>query len=99
MDYCPPKQTINAACYFGLLQTDHSKWLRVRPRKIHKRPLFLQNNARVHTTKVSMAKLHELKWQLLPHPTYSPDLAPSDFHLFRLLKDPSVADDLGVKIS
>ena len=25
---------------------------------------------------------------LLPHPAYSPDLAPSDFHLFGLLKDP-----------
>jgi len=23
----------------------------------------------------------------LPHPAYSPDLAPSDFHLFGLLKD------------
>ena len=35
-----------------------------------------------------MAKLRELKWQLLPHPAYSPDLAPSDFHLFGPLKDP-----------
>ena len=51
-------------------------------------PVFLQDNARVHTAKVSMAKLHELKWQLLLHPAYSPDLAPSDFHLFGPLKDP-----------
>ena len=34
-----------------------------------------------------MAKLRELKWQLLPHLAYSPDLAPSDFHLFGPLKD------------
>jgi histone-lysine N-methyltransferase SETMAR len=26
-------------------------------------------------------------WTVLPHPLYSPDLAPSDFHLFGLLKD------------
>ncbi|KAG5308596.1 MOS1T transposase, partial [Pseudoatta argentina] len=25
----------------------------------------------------------ELKWEALPHPPYSPDIAPSDFHLFR----------------
>ena len=60
----------------------------MRPGKIHKRPLFLQDNARIHTAKVSMNKLRELKWQLLPHPVYSPDLAPSDFHLFGPLKDP-----------
>ena len=51
-------------------------------------PAFLQDDARVHTTKVSMAKLHELKWQSLLHPAYSPDLAPSNFHLFGPLKDP-----------
>ena len=33
-----------------------------------------------------MAKIHELKFELLEHPPYSPDLAPSDFHLFPELK-------------
>ncbi|XP_064482797.1 histone-lysine N-methyltransferase SETMAR-like [Ornithodoros turicata] len=28
----------------------------------------------------------ELGWELLPHPPYSPDLAPSRFHLFEPLK-------------
>ena len=33
-----------------------------------------------------MAKLHELYFELSPHPPYSPDLAPSDHWLFADLK-------------
>lgn len=35
-----------------------------------------------------MTAIGELGWELLPHPPYSPDLAPSDFHLFAELKKP-----------
>ena len=48
----------------------------------------MQDSAHVHRANVSMAKLRELKWQLLSHPAYSPELAPSDFHLFGPLKYP-----------
>ena len=30
--------------------------------------------------------MRELDWDILPHPPYSPDLAPSDYHLFRSLE-------------
>jgi len=30
----------------------------------------------------AMAKLHELGFELIPHPPYSPDLTPCDFFLF-----------------
>ena len=35
-----------------------------------------------------MAAIADLWWELLPHPAYSPDLAPSDFWLFSELKKP-----------
>jgi histone-lysine N-methyltransferase SETMAR len=28
-------------------------------------------------------RIKELNWEILDHPPYSPDLAPSDYHLFR----------------
>jgi histone-lysine N-methyltransferase SETMAR len=32
-------------------------------------------------------ELKEVKFDILPHPPYSPDLAPPDFHMFGRLKD------------
>ena len=49
-----------------------------------KRALLLQDNAKPHTAKQTKEKLEELDGiELLPHPAYSPDLAPSDYYLFR----------------
>jgi len=36
--------------------------------------------------KQKLAKLHELGFELILHPLYSPDLIPSDFFLFPNLK-------------
>lgn len=88
IDYCPPGQSINAEYYSSLLQIVHKLLPEKRRGKVSRRPLFLQDNARVHTAKTTMTMIKNLKWQLLPHPPYSPDLAPSDFHLFGPMKEP-----------
>lgn len=44
--------------------------------------VFLHDNARPHVARATKTVLGELGWDVLPHPPYSPDLAPSDFHLF-----------------
>ena len=58
-----------------------------RPGLISKGVLFLQDNARPHTAHRTTCTLQELGWELLPHPTYGLDHAPSDFHLFGSLKE------------
>jgi hypothetical protein len=48
---------------------------------------FLQNNTRPHNAALTLETVRKLKWDVLPHLPYSPDLAPSDYHLFGPLKD------------
>ncbi|GFY34592.1 histone-lysine N-methyltransferase SETMAR [Trichonephila clavipes] len=57
-----------------------------RPHLQKKKILFHQDNAPSHTSAVAMAEIHELRFEMLDHPLYSPYLAPSDFFLFPHLK-------------
>jgi hypothetical protein len=36
---------------------------------------------------VRTGTLQEMHWEVLPHPAYSSDLAPINFHVFGLLKE------------
>ncbi|GFT29525.1 histone-lysine N-methyltransferase SETMAR [Trichonephila clavipes] len=49
--------------------------------------VFHQDNARPHTSVVIHQNLWELVWEVLMHPPYSPDLAPSDYRLFLALQN------------
>jgi len=46
----------------------------------------LHDNAPSHSELATQNKLAYLGFQCLDHPPYSPDLAPSDYHLFPGLK-------------
>ena len=48
--------------------------------------LLLHVYAPAHTSQVAMTAATECGFEILPHPTYSPDMAPSDFYLFPKLK-------------
>lgn len=50
------------------------------------RMLLLQDNAPPHTSQIAIAAADQCGYRLLPHPPYSPDLAPSDYYLFANLK-------------
>jgi len=47
--------------------------------------ILLHDNARPHITKVVKKYLETLKWDVLPHPPYSPDIVP-DYWLFRRMQ-------------
>ena len=50
--------------------------------------MILQHeNATPHRSSVACQTINGLQWELLPHPAYSPDIAPTDFHLFHLLQN------------
>ena len=47
--------------------------------------LFLHDKALPHTPKIVKDLIKDFGREVLSHPLYSPDIAPSNFHLFRSL--------------
>jgi hypothetical protein len=47
--------------------------------------ILQHDNARLHTANMAKAAIQKLDWEIFPHSPYSPNLAPSDYHLFRAL--------------
>lgn len=86
IDYLQKGKTITGEYYATLLDQLMAKIAEIRPHLQRKKILFHHDNAPAHSSMKAMAKLNELNFQLLPHPPYSPDLAPCDFYLFPNLK-------------
>ena len=53
----------------------------------YKKVYLLHDNARPHVSKKTKSALEKMDFEVLPHPPYSPDLAPTDFHLFLSLSN------------
>jgi len=79
--------TVTSATYCDILQRELKPTIRsTRRGKLSKEILLLHNNAHPHTAAHTLETLKQLKWEAMEHPAYSPDLAPSDFHLFNRSK-------------
>jgi len=86
IDYLEKGHTINSEYYTALLERLKDEIAKKRPHMAKKNILFYQDNAPCHKSIKTMTKLHELNFEFLPHPPYSPDLVPSDYWLFADLK-------------
>ena len=81
-----PGETINAARYCQTLDKLREAIRRKRPGQLTNGVILQHDNATPHTARVTQGWLEKYGWEILPHPPHSPDLAPSDYHLFGPLK-------------
>ena len=82
LDVLPKRSTITGVYYANLLDQLRTAIREKSQGKLFKGVLLQQGNARVHTCKVAMDAVERNRYELIPHPAYSPDLALSDFFLF-----------------
>jgi histone-lysine N-methyltransferase SETMAR len=87
-DFQKRGQNVNSASYCEVLLKLRDANGRKHPGQLARCVLLHHDNARPHTARETHERIQELQWELLEHPPYSPDLAPSDFHLFVPLKKP-----------
>ena len=86
IDYMPHKVTITGVYYAELLRKLRKAVKEKRRGKLSRIPLLLHDNAPAHRSHVGAAAVRECGFEELKHPASSPDLAPSDYHLFPDLK-------------
>ena len=81
----PENITVNATKYRAQLNKLESEVVKqgLSSGKIY----FQHDNAKPHVAEIVKEKIAIFGWEPLPHPPYSPDLAPSDYHLFRSLSN------------
>jgi histone-lysine N-methyltransferase SETMAR len=58
-----------------------------KTRLLSKTVFLHHNSACLHVTTATLEKIWNLKFEVLPHLYYSPDLAPCDFHAFDALTE------------
>lgn len=82
-----PGQTVTAQLYCDQLSRLQEKIAQKLPILANRKGVILQHdNAKPHVAKLTQEKIKKLRLEVLPHPPYSPDMAPSDYHLFRSMQ-------------
>jgi histone-lysine N-methyltransferase SETMAR len=86
IDYLEKTKTITGEYSFNLLTRLDGKNSCQKTRFAKEKIIFHQHIAPTHKSVMAMEKLRDLHYELLEHPPYSPNLAPSDFCLFPKFK-------------
>jgi hypothetical protein len=78
---------INAHYYsYSLRNNMHQVNWKRRPGELLKIIILLHENACPHMANLTKAALASVRWEIQNYPPYSPDLIPSDFHVFGPMK-------------
>ncbi|KAJ4438157.1 hypothetical protein ANN_14096 [Periplaneta americana] len=86
IDFLPRGETVNADSYCETLRKLRRAIQNNRRGMLTAGVVLLHDNARPHTARRTPGVLTEFGWELFDHPPYSPDFAPSDFHVFLQLR-------------
>jgi hypothetical protein len=79
--WCTSRKRVKPRLYTDMLVNELKSAKRSKRRGLlSKRVLLLHDNARPHTAAHTVDTLRALKFEVLKHPQYSPELAQSDFH-------------------
>lgn len=80
-------ETMKGETYCAEIDKMHEKLCQKMPALVNRKsPILLHDNATPHTSRLTLQKLNQLQYEVLPHPPYSPDLSPTDFHFFKHLE-------------
>lgn len=86
IDYLEKRKTITGQHYANFLDKFDAVLKDKRPHLKNKKVLFHHDNAPAHSSRLVVAKLTQLRYELLSHHPYSLDLASCDLFLFPNLK-------------
>ena len=79
-------RTVNASSYCSLLERLKTAIWTKRKGLLTQGVIPLYDNTWPHTARLTLETVEQLGIEVLPHPPYSPDLVPSDYHLFGPMK-------------
>ena len=86
VDFMQQRTTITKEVYCETLCHLHRAIQNKRRGMLSSGVVLIHGSAWPHCANVTKDLLKKFNWEVFDHPPYSPDLAPSDFHLFRELK-------------
>jgi hypothetical protein len=87
VDFLPHGVTISAHYYRNLLHNEARQTIQQKKTlELSKKIFPLHDDACPHTVNLAKATLVTMGCKIMNHPPYSPDLVPTDFHLFETMK-------------
>lgn len=92
-EFLPKNVTMTGELYAEILERVNQALKKKRPQK--KAIIFHQDNATPHYKECVKVQLKKMKWDILKHPAYSPDLSETDYCINRSLDNFNRGKDYG----